>query len=354
MQKHTIPYDMKNVRDPIPYRVGAQPAAGGVHREPDAPGGESRGHDAAAMTRERASKRRKRKGAVTLYFANVTSWNSGVVEYLQSEEGMGRADVVLLVETHLKGAALAQAAKRVNKIGYKATMVGAVANPDATRAGPGHGGVSVLTSKTLHARPLRPTEKCAVQLQEHEGMPTQWTATTIRLAAVDIVVAVIYLAPNVGIQGSNWSTLMELADYLHVQGLPFIIAGGYNCEIWELEPTGIAEFLGAEWLTPRGPAPVRRQREGAGHHGRNHCRGAAARAESSGRRGDHGSLTRVILNPSAAGMRGSRRLDSRRGAGSMTIFLAWKQWNNYPLGDTKPPFYNYPSWPADPRRTRKA
>jgi hypothetical protein len=39
------------------------------------------------------------------------------------------------------------------------------------------------------------------------------------------------------------------------QGLPCIIAGGYNCEIWELEPTGIAEFLGTTWMTPRGPVP---------------------------------------------------------------------------------------------------
>ena len=75
-------------------------------------------------------------GAVTLYFANVTSWNCGVVEYLQSEEGMGRADVVLLAETHLKGAALVQEVKRVNRIGYKAAMVSAVANPAATREGP--------------------------------------------------------------------------------------------------------------------------------------------------------------------------------------------------------------------------
>lgn len=96
-------------------------------------------------------------------------------------------------------------------------------------------------------RALRTAEKKAIQAQEHEGMLTQWTATTVRLASMDIVVAVVYLAPNIGIQGTNWTTLLELSDYLHVQGLPFIVAGDFNAEIGELEPTCMDRFLGADW-----------------------------------------------------------------------------------------------------------
>ena len=112
--------------------------------------------------------------------------------------------------------------------------------------------MSVLHKKWLHARALRPQEKEAVQLEEHRGMLSQWTATKVRLEATDIVMGAVYLAPNLGIQGSNWSTLMELTDYLHVQGLPYIIAGGYKCEIWELEAMGIGSYIGGEFQAPRG------------------------------------------------------------------------------------------------------
>jgi hypothetical protein len=72
---------------------------------------------------------------------------------------------------------------------------------------------------------------------------------------MDVVVGAVYLAPNLCVQGSNWTTLMELADYLHVQGLPFIVTGDFNCEIGELELACLERFLGAEWVTPTGPVP---------------------------------------------------------------------------------------------------
>ena len=47
---------------------------------------------------------------------------------------------------------------------------------------------------------------------------------------------------------------MDLAGYPHAQGLPFIVAGDFNCEICELEPACLELFLGAEWMT-KGPVP---------------------------------------------------------------------------------------------------
>ena len=142
---------------------------------------------------------------------------------------------ICLVETHLQGTALTQAVKKANRIGYKAAMIEAVATPDALRAGPGHGGVAILHRKTIHARALKPLEKESVQQEEHQGMRTQWTATTVRVEAMDIVVGTAYLAPGMGLQGSNWTTLLELSDYLHVQGLPFIVVGDFNNDISEME-----------------------------------------------------------------------------------------------------------------------
>ncbi len=115
--------------------------------------------------------------------------------------------------------------------------------------------MAALSRKTLHARPLRTSEKESIQLPEHEGLLTQWTATTVRCEALDIIVATVYLAPGLGVQGTNWTTLMELADFLYVQGLPFLVAGDYNMEISELQVAGLERFLGAEWVTPKGPVP---------------------------------------------------------------------------------------------------
>ena len=94
--------------------------------------------------------RSRRGGDFVIYFANVTSWNSASVQYLaDSSQAMGKAHVVAVVETHLKGHRLIQEAKAFHKLGWRATMVEAVPTPGALRDGPGHGGVAVM-ARTGH------------------------------------------------------------------------------------------------------------------------------------------------------------------------------------------------------------
>jgi hypothetical protein len=140
---------------------------------------------------------------------------------------MGASHVVCLVETHLKGSKLLKAVKDVDKMGWKAAMEAAVPTPGATREGPGHGGVAVLAKKHLHSSAVTPDLKRAIQQDEHRGLPTQWAATRVRLEVMDMLIATIYLAPDLGLQGSNWVTLMELADYVKQQGIPFVIVGDF-------------------------------------------------------------------------------------------------------------------------------
>ncbi len=205
------------------------------------------------------SSRRRRTGPAdefSIYFANITSWHEAAKAYLsQPQDAMGGSHVVCTVETHLKGNKLLRAVKEVDKLGWRATMEAAVQTPEATRAGPGHGGVAVLVRKHLHAAAITPDMNVAVQQDEHKGLQTQWTGFRVRLAVMDVLVAVVYLAPDLGLQGANWVTLMELAGYIKQQGIPFIVVGDYNMEEGEMAPAGLPQYLTAVWRHPKGPVP---------------------------------------------------------------------------------------------------
>ena len=164
-------------------------------------------------------------------------------------------DVIVVNEHHLRGAALTSEVKAMHKAGWTSSAAAAVANPAATREGPGHGGVGGFVRKHLHVMPLGPELKQAVQLEEHQGVPTQWAAATVRLLGTELVICTIYLAPDIGLTGTNWATLGEVAGCLHGTGLPFLLMGDFNAEISELLPLGLHTFLGGEWLRPRGDVP---------------------------------------------------------------------------------------------------
>ena len=209
----------------------------------------------------RASGRRVRQERrdVVIYFANVTRWNSRGTEYLTQDTTMGRADVVCIAEHHLKGQRLVQEAKWLMRSGWRTSLVTAVETPSSVREGPGHGGVGVLTQKRLHSRPLTPALEEAAQSEEMRGVPTQWTSTLLRLQGYDVVIVVLYLAPGLGVQGANWITLSEVADYIHAMGAPFLILGDFNNVVEELLPTGLDKYLGGSVEAARGSSPRRTQ-----------------------------------------------------------------------------------------------
>ncbi len=116
----------------------------------------------------------------------------------------------------------------MHKAGWTSSAAAAVANPAATREGPGHGGVVVFVRKHHHVRPLGPELKQAVQLEEHQGVPTQWAAASVRLVETELIICTLYLAPDQVFDGTNRTTLGEVASYLHGIGLPFMLLGDFN------------------------------------------------------------------------------------------------------------------------------
>ena len=207
--------------------------------------------------RDPQGRRAQRDAAdVIIYFANITRWNSRAVDYMAVKDSpMGSAHLVCVAETHLRGPRLTQEIKAMYKAGWRAAVVPSVETPNAQHSGPGHGGVAIFTQKRLHAQPLTSEAKTAIQEDGSKGVLTQWTATELRLQGVDILVLCVYLAPEYGLSGANWSTLSEAADFIHEHGKAFIMVGDFNNTVEELQPTGIERYLGAVWRTPRGQFP---------------------------------------------------------------------------------------------------
>ncbi len=115
--------------------------------------------------------------------------------------------------------------------------------------------MAVLVQKRLPSVSLTPDVKLALQAEEHKGTPTQWSATTLRFESMEVLIVVVYLAPEYGIQGSNWTTLAEIASFVHGRGLPFLIIGDFNNVVGKLLPTGLDKFLRGVWVQPAGEVP---------------------------------------------------------------------------------------------------
>ena len=198
---------------------------------------------------------RSRAGSFKIYFANITRWTK-MRGYLEEESNpLSCCDAICINEHHLRGSALVSEIKMMHKLGWLTAAEAAVANPAAPDAGPGHGGVAVFVKKNLHVRPLRPQSKQEIQQEEHRGVPTQWTAATVRLLETALIICTVYLAPGLGFTGTNWAILSEVANYVRGMGLPYLILGDFNAEICDLLPLGLHSYLGGEWRQPRGEVP---------------------------------------------------------------------------------------------------
>ncbi len=189
-------------------------------------------------------RRRSHQGAFRVYFANITRWTKMWGYIAATNSPLQCCDAICVNEHHLRGTGLTREVKEMYKAGWTTAAEAAVANPLATTPGPGHGGVGVFMRKHLHVRTLGPSPKQEVQLEEHRGVPAQWAAATVRLLETELVVCTLYLAPDIGLTGTNWATLGEVAGYLHGTGLPFLLMGDFNAEISELLPLGLRTYLG--------------------------------------------------------------------------------------------------------------
>jgi hypothetical protein len=191
-----------------------------------------------------------------IYYANVTSWHQTAMEYLTMDSSLQRADVMAIAEHHLKGDKLVQMIKTLSRLQWKVSVEGAAeTGTTRVREGRGHGGVWVGARSHLQQHGLSLDSKRAVQAEEHQGLSTQWTARTVRTAGYDILVVVVYLAPALGLQGTNLITLQEIGIFIRAQGKPYVLVGDFNMEIPELAPIQMDYFLGGRWLSPAEPPP---------------------------------------------------------------------------------------------------
>ena len=188
---------------------------------PQTPGPEARSHVGARPVRRR----------LTYYFANVTSWSAQAEDFLRTPSStMAQSDVVGVVEHHKKGPGLVQAIKRLSKLGWKTSAVAAAATGTAqVREGQGHGGVWVASRNHLQHSGLTAEMKVNIQAPEHAGLATQWTARTVRASGHDVLFVAVYLAPGLGLTGTNITTLKEVGAYIKCKGMEFVRGATSTC-----------------------------------------------------------------------------------------------------------------------------
>ena len=52
-------------------------------------------------------------------------------------------------------------------------------------------------------------------------MNAQWTARIVRIQRADVVICTLYLATGLGIEGTNYQTLLEVGSYIRAMNLNF-------------------------------------------------------------------------------------------------------------------------------------
>ena len=113
----------------------------------------------------------------------------------------------------------------------------------------------VATAKHHCQRGLSKESKEAMQALEHAGLATQRVSRIIRSRGQDELFCIVYLAPGLGLAGTNITALQELGAYIRVMGVEFVVGGDWNMLEDEMDILSMDTFLTAQWLTPPGPVP---------------------------------------------------------------------------------------------------
>ena len=187
----------------------------------------------------------KARGIDTLwiYFANYTEWGPKAEEYLDREEQKA-FHVHMGVETHLSGLALKKARRNRKKSGYKSYVCPAT---DTGRGG-NSGGTWVLVQKNLASHGALPGYQLVEGVPQAAG--EQWSAAVVRVKNFDIVVVSLYMESGVGLNDTNMRRLEQLAEFLKLITVPFLVLGDWNLEPSELESISWPHYVRARIVVP--------------------------------------------------------------------------------------------------------
>ncbi len=114
--------------------------------------------DGTEQRSSRKARERPRRGKVTFYYANVTSWSKRAQDYLVTPGSpLATADVAAIVEHHQQGEKLKAAIKQLKKLGWRVSAEEAIDTGVAeVREGRGHGGVWIQARPHLQQKGLPP------------------------------------------------------------------------------------------------------------------------------------------------------------------------------------------------------
>ena len=65
-------------------------------------------------------------------------------------------------------------------------------------------------------------------------------ATAVRMAKVDVLFVILSLSLHMGLEGSNYNTVLEVGAYVSSRGLPYVIMGDWNMTSEEVALSGLS------------------------------------------------------------------------------------------------------------------
>ena len=170
--------------------------------------------------------------------ANITSYRAEVRRWVTDQT----AQVACLQETHIIPAKDQEIKASWNTPAKQVSTTPAAVTQGEIRQG-SQGGLMMVSANHINLR----------QLTGWESAGKGFQLSVIRLRGIDLCVGNVYMESGVGpAQGVNPELLTRLATAILEAGIPFLIAGDWNCQPGDLSSVMFPSRIGGHVLFPTG------------------------------------------------------------------------------------------------------
>jgi len=171
-----------------------------------------------------------------LYFANISSWSRKAAKFVEEGLQAQEADSVLFVEHKCFGQQATLMRKAFRRAGFFTTVDQAEVTEKDGRSG---GALVALKSFRDSSSPARP---------DRVSRPGAWAGRLLRSCGVHLLLVALYLRP--ADDACSEVVVRELATFLAVFKVPFLIAADWNKEPHDEDILRWSSVLGARAVAP--------------------------------------------------------------------------------------------------------
>ena len=151
----------------------------------------------------------------------------------------------MLQETHIQQLEASEYKAKILKLGLSSFWTGA----SVTGFGGTHGGTSVLVDQRIKATHM--SAKPGTRDHLPDNLPYQnFTPVVVSFGRLRLVVVSVYLRVGIGLEGENQRVLGDIAAWLSLVSLPWIVLGDWNVEPAVVRDSPWLTFVRGKVVTP--------------------------------------------------------------------------------------------------------